>query len=193
MIFSYFLFNLFLYFYLFENSVKTIRFVSLIHAILSSAGGILYLNNLISQETQQNIVNYSKGYIILDLLVYTLSRKLRHEIKITYFHHTLFFIGTQLYNSYPEIYSYAILSEISTIPLNLRFIYKDNLKAKNIYSIIFYITFFIFRIINILYIQIYLLEKQYLIQLLMTILYILNLYWFYLINIKLFKILGFIK
>ena len=124
MIFSYFLFNLFLYFYLFENSVKTIRFVSLIHAILSSAGGILYLNNLISQETQQNIVNYSKGYIILDLLVYTLSRKLRHEIKITYFHHTLFFIGTQLYNSYPEIYSYAILSEISTIPLNLRFIYK---------------------------------------------------------------------
>ena len=193
MIFSYFLFNLFLYFYLFENSVKTIRFVSLIHAILSSAGGILYLNNLISQETQQNIVNYSKGYIILDLLVYTLSRKLRHEIKITYFHHTLFFIGTQLYNSHPEIYSYAILSEISTIPLNLRFIYKDNLKAKNIYSIIFYITFFIFRIINILYIQIYLLEKQYLIQLLMTILYILNLYWFYLINIKLFKILGFIK
>ena len=193
MIFSYFLFNLFLYFYLFENSVKTIRFVSLIHAILSSAGGILYLNNLISQETQQNIVNYSKGYIILDLLVYTLSRKLRHEIKITYFHHTLFFIGTQLYNSYPEIYSYAILSEISTIPLNLRFIYKDNLKAKNIYSIIFYITFFIFRIINILYIQIYLLEKKYLIQSLMTILYILNLYWFYLINIKLFKILGFIK
>jgi hypothetical protein len=188
MILPYIILNILQYKY-FSN----IRINSLIHAIISSLGGILSLSNIISYNTQKQIVNYSIGYIIFDILIHTVNKKLKNEKYITYFHHSLFYLGTFYYDKYPELYSFMILAEISTIPLNLRFIYKNNSKLKNICSILFYINFFIFRILNNLYIYKYVLIELQLLKILLLTFSSLNLYWFYLMNIKLFKVLGIMK
>ena len=172
---------------------SNIRINSLIHAIISSLGGIFFLLNIISFNTQKKTVNYSIGYIIFDILIHTVNKKLKDEKYITYFHHSLFYLGTYYYDKYPELYSFMILAEISTIPLNLRFIYKNNSKLKNIFSILFYINFFIFRILNNLYIYKYVLIDIQLLKILLLSFSSLNLYWFYLMNIKLFKVLGIMK
>ena len=133
------------------------------------------------------VVYYSLGYIIYDVLIYTLYKEIKDERNITYFHHSLFLIGILYYYQEPKIYSTLILSEISTVPLNLRWLKKQegNVKWTKIYSYLFYISFFVFRVVNcsrILYI-ITDLKKKYLI----TTFSGLNYYWFYLMTKKLIK------
>jgi hypothetical protein len=193
MVVNYILFNVFINFIVFDrlNTKKDINYPvkknSLIHAFIASLGGSLYLTNLISFHTQELVVYYSLGYIIYDVLIYTLYKEIKDERSITYFHHSLFLIGILYYYQEPKIYSTLILSEISTIPLNLRWLKKQegNVKWTKIYSYLFYISFFVFRVVNcsrILYI-ITDLKKKYLI----TTFSGLNYYWFYLMTKKLIK------
>ena len=193
MVFNYVLFNVFINFIVFysfntKNDINyPVKKNSLVHASISSLGGILYLTNLISFHAQELVVYYSLGYIIYDVIIYTLYKEIKGERNITYFHHSLFLIGILYYYQEPKIYSTLILSEISTIPLNLRWLKKKegNVKWTKIYSYLFYISFFIFRVVNcsrILYI-ITDLKKKYLI----TTFSGLNYYWFYLMTKKLIK------
>ena len=181
---------IFNYFYLNNKNVEySIKFSSLFHSILSSLGGFLYLYDLISFENQKYIVYYSLGYIIFDLYSYTFKKELRYERMITYFHHLLFYIGIKYYDSEPIIYSRLILSEISTIPLNLMWIskYNNNLEYAKIFSIIFYVLFFVFRVVNctnLLYNMFWYSDdnlKFYLLSVFSN----LNFYWFYVMTKKL--------
>jgi hypothetical protein len=171
-----------------KNPDRCVKYISLFHSIISSIGGVLYLLNYISKETHYISVMFSLGYVIYDLLIYSIFKELKYERNITYFHHSLFLFGIFLYPSNPYIYSRLIISELSTIPLNLRWIAKFNnqQKKKYIYSILFYVSFFLFRIINCTHLF-FLIEKD-IILYLMVIFLILNYYWFYLMNLKLIKI-----
>ena len=193
MVFNYVLFNVFINFIVFHSfNIKNdinypIKKNSLIHAFIASLGGSLYLTNLISFRIQELVVYYSLGYIIYDVLIYTLYKEIKDERNITYFHHSLFLIGILYYYQEPKIYSTLILSEISTVPLNLRWLKKQegNDKWTKIYSYLFYISFFVFRVVNctnILY-QLTNLKKKYLISIFSG----LNYYWFYLMTKKLIK------
>ena len=93
------------------------------------------------------------------------------------------FIIKKIYEVTPDI---PIISEESSDN-------KNNSKLKNICSILFYINFFIFRILNNLYIYKYVLIELQLLKILLLTFSSLNLYWFYLMNIKLFKVLGIMK
>jgi hypothetical protein len=172
----------------FKNLDRSVKYISLIHCFISGMGGLLYLLNYISKDTQYSVVKYSMGYIFYDLTIYTLFKELKYERNITFFHHTLFLIGIYLYYKNPYLYSRLIITEFSTIPLNLRWIAKfnKNKKLKEIYSILFYISFFILRIVNCTYM--FFSMKFDFILCLMGIFLILNYYWFYLMNLKLKKI-----
>jgi hypothetical protein len=196
MVVNYILFNVFINFIVFHrlNTKNDINYPvkknSLIHAFIASLGGSLYLTNLISFQTHTLVVYYSLGYIIYDIIIYTLYKEIKVERSITYFHHSLFLIGILYYYQEPKIYSTLILSEISTIPLNLRWLKKQegNVKWTKIYSYLFYISFFVFRVVNcsrILYIITDLKKKC-----LISIFSGLNYYWFYLMTKKLIKSLS---
>lgn len=173
-----------------KSIVYSVKCISLIHAIISSLGGILHFNDLISFELHNYIICYSIGYIAFDLELYTKIKELKKEQMITYFHHTLFYGGIMYYPYVPKIYSLLIMSEISTIPLNLMWIYKyeGNMRYFKIYSYIFYVSFFIFRILNCNYI-IYLIYflGDYKKMCFITIFTGLNYYWFYLMTKKLIR------
>lgn len=176
-----------------NDLLLAIRKNSLIHCCISGLFGILYLLNLISTETQGIIVNYSAGYVINDLYLYTWKKELSSEKYETYLHHALFFLGVLNYDKYPNLYSNLILTEISTIPLNLRYIYKNNKNLKTYFSLTFYVLFFILRIININHILLNMLltdEFSNYIIFSMFIFSSLNGYWFFLMTKKL---IGFIK
>ena len=172
----------------FKNPDLSVKYVSLIHSILSSLGGLLYFSNMINFKTNYIFVSYSLDYIISDLTLYSLYKELYYERNITYFHHSLFLIGIYLYPKNPNLYNRLIITEISTIPLNLRWIAKfnKNFKKKELYSTLFYISFFLFRIVNCTHMFINM-ENNYKMYLL-GIFLILNYYWFYLINLKLKRI-----
>ena len=144
--------------------------------------------DIISIKTQSFFVLYSLDYIICDLVIYSLYKELKYERNITYFHHSLFLTGVLLYTENPYLYSRLIITEFSTIPLNLRWIAKfdKNKKLKEICSIFFYISFFLFRICNCTHLFLNI-KKDYKMYLL-GIFLVLNYYWFYLINLKLKKI-----
>ena len=183
--------NLFSFYYLnkkYKNPDRSVKYTSLIHSIFSSIVGLLYLMNFISIKTQSFFVLYSLDYIICDLIIYTFYRELKYERNITYFHHSLFLTGALLYNDNSYLYSRLIITEFSTIPLNLRWIAKfnKNKKLKEIYSLLFYISFFIFRICNCTRLF-WNMENNYKMCLL-GIFLVLNYYWFFLINLKLKKI-----
>ena len=183
--------NIFSFYYLnkkYKNPDRSIKYNSLVHSIFSSIGGLLYLMNFISIKTQSFFVLYSIDYIICDLIIYTLYKELKYERNITYFHHSLFLTGALLSNDNSYLYSRIIITEFSTIPLNLRWMAKfnKNKKLKEIYSLIFYISFFIFRICNCTHLF-WNMENNYKMYLL-GIFLVLNYYWFYLMNLKLKKI-----
>lgn len=178
----------------FENKKKNVdygvKINSLVHSIISTLGGILFKYNLISFHTEEYFVYYSLGYIILDLKLYTFKKELRNEMYITYFHHLLFYIGIKYYSTEPELYTSLILTEFSTIPLNLMWLskYHNNYKLAKLYSVVFYITFFIFRIVNCSYMlyDIYKMNdimKTYCMSTFTS----LNYYWFFLMTKKLIK------
>jgi len=183
--------NLFSFYYLnkkYKNPDRSVKYISLLHGTLSSIIGLIYLMDIISIKTQSFFVLYSLDYIICDLVIYSLYKELKYERNITYFHHSLFLTGVLLYTENPYLYSRLIITEFSTIPLNLRWIAKfdKNKKLKEICSIFFYISFFLFRICNCTHLFLNI-KKDYKMYLL-GIFLVLNYYWFYLINLKLKKI-----
>ena len=185
------LINSFFWNYFNQNDmILAIRKNSLIHCCVSSLFGILYLSNIISKESQGYILNYSLGYIIHDFYIYTFKKELYDEKYITYLHHGLFLMGVLNYNKYPNLYSNLILAEISTIPLNLRYIYKKNKNLKINFSLLFYILFLILRIGNCNYILYNMLltdEYSNYIIFSMFIFSSLNGYWFFLMTKKLMR------
>ena len=179
-------------FYYFSNKLKNIEigtiYNSLFHSTLTSTLSIYYL--LKPQEVIYQILSsYSQVYLLIDLFAINYFSELKKYQKAYTLHHSLFLIAYNLVNK--DIYKYIIckllLAEISVIFLDLRFISKFyNYDYSNELSIITYITFFIFRILNmplLLYIDYIPLLEVYGNYMFVP-MYSLQLYWFYNMTLK---------
>lgn len=131
----------------------TCRIASFFHAVISSLYGFLYINEMISYNVLLYSIKYSIVYLLTDLYLYY-SRKISSKdiVEMT-IHHTVFLLIALLSYTEPLYYSYGIISETSTIFLNLRWFAIKNFIVKDIklYSFLLWITFLIFRIINLTY------------------------------------------
>lgn len=163
------------------------RVASLFHAIISFFGSILFLYNFIDLNKFNQIAIYNSIYILTDLYLYYSNKISNKDIVEMTIHH-LFFLMASYYSSLnPIFYCYGIMSEGSTIFLNLRwFSIKENNQYKiKIYTNLFAIFFFVFRIINItnLTYNLYHSDIYYLTTICIPFL-ILNYIWFYNLSIK---------
>ncbi len=91
---------------------------------------------------------YSSGYFIYDLILMFIYKSVRTGSAI--FHHILILISflTGLFNSVCHpCHFYFLAEELSTIPLNLKTIYRNRPRLHNICSFLFVICFFLSRLI----------------------------------------------
>ena len=134
---------------------------------------------------------YSLGFLVADSLYFYVYYKITHW-RIYLVHHTIFILSWILISYLDrEIYGYFIrmlLAELSGFTLNIRSlskIYKYE-KLDLSLSLVTYILFFIFRILNFTeMIGVTYNQKLYSFATLLIPLTIMQYYWFYLMNIKL--------
>ena len=185
------------------NYETTSRIASLSHSIVSTLLSSLFLFNIINYDILVIGVWYNVIYITMDIYLY-MYNKISNKDKIEMmFHHIVFLIASYYSSLNPYFYSRGILTESSTIFLNLSWLIKNieiiknkNLKLLSLYLnknikilyLLIWITFAIFRIINmdmLLYEMYY--SKYSGFSTLPIPFIILNKYWFYLINKKIFN------
>ena len=172
------------------NYEYSCRVASLVHSVISFIGSILYLNSYINLNYFNEIVKYNSIYILTDIFLYItkiISNKYIVEMMI---HHIFFLIAGYLSYLNPTFYAYGIISEGSTIFLNLRWFaiqYKNQQKIK-LYNKCFGISFFFFRIINITCLCYNMYNSSLYKYTIISIPFlILNYYWFYLLSLKIIK------
>ena len=191
----FFILNTFLVFELNEKFnftyEHTCRIASIVHALFCFAGSTLYLTDRITLEQVEPIINYNSIYIITDLFLYlTNSIKDKHK-NVMIFHHVLFMIAIYLSRNDPRFYFIGLLSETSTIFLNTRwFAINTNLISSSqiqIHTFMLWLTFLIFRVINLSYLSIQIYQsKYYYYSFMLSPLIVLNYGWFYILTKILF-------
>ena len=128
----------------------TCRISSLVNALISTVGSILFLANLISYTSFNEVVKYNVVYITTDIYLYIEQLIDTKDIKEMMVHHICFLIGSFISHINPVFYAYGIISEGSTIFLNTRWFAINNYYFTNIdlHTQLLWITFLVFRIIN---------------------------------------------
>jgi hypothetical protein len=174
----------------------TCRISSLIHSVVSLFGSLFFLGNIIDYNQFQEIIKYNVVYISTDVYLY-LNKNINTSDKMEMMvHHICFLIGSYMSYINPGFYAYGIMSEGSTIFLNTRWFAINGYYFKNIdlHTILLWISFLIFRIINmtnLVYLMITGIYYKYSILLLPFI--CLNYVWFYYLTLKSIKSLISIK
>lgn len=180
------------------NYETTSRIASLSHSIVSTLLSSLFIFNIIDYNILVVGVWYNVIYITMDIYLY-ISNKISNKDKIEMLlHHIVFLIASYYSSLNPYFYSKGILTETSTIFLNISWLLKKY-KIKNIPQlyinktinfsyILVWITFFVFRIINMDILMYEMYYSQYTrFSILPVPFIILNKYWFFLINKKIYK------
>lgn len=151
--FLYLICNIFIVFGLnkYYDIELTCRIASLVNALISTCGSILFLSNLISYNSFNEIVKCNIIYITTDIYIYLAKLINTKDIKEMMVHHICFLIGAFISYKNPVFYAYGIMSECSTIFLNIRWFAINGYYFKNIdlYTHLLWVTFLGFRIINI--------------------------------------------
>jgi len=175
-----------------ESYEVTCRISSLSHATVSTIVPLLYFCNIVGD----NIV----GYCALYNIVYTLSdiylfqtNKISSDGKAeNIIHHICFIISSCISYKDPYFYCRGILTEASTIFLNLSwFSYKNKFTPQYLvlYTKLLWVSFLVFRIININILVYEIYNSRFKIYSLLGFPFIiLNTYWFYLLTNKLIKL-----
>jgi hypothetical protein len=167
----------------------TSRISSLSNALISTCGSILFLSNLISYNDFNEIVKYNVVYIITDIYLYIAKLINTKDIKEMMVHHICFLICSYISYINPVFYAYGIMSEGSTIFLNIRWFAINNYYFTNInlHTRLLWITFLGFRIINITnlaFLMYYSIHYYYTILVLPFI--TLNYIWFYYLSLRIY-------
>ena len=141
------------------------RIASTVHALFCMLGSGLYLTDILTLEQVEPIINYNAIYILTDISLYlTNSIKDKHKF-VMILHHILFMIAIYVSKKGPRFYFSGLLSETSSIFLNTRwFAINTNLiTGVKIHTFMLWLTFLIFRVINLSYliIQMYHSELYY--------------------------------
>jgi hypothetical protein len=189
-----FIYNIFLVFGLnlfFSDYEFTSRVASFSNAVISMLGGSLYIMNMIDINIFQYFIIYNAVYTSTDIVLYVTNKVSNNDILEMMIHHVFFLIGGYCsYNLYiePIYYAYGMMSETSTVFLNTRwFGHHKYIPDSTIYTTLFWISFLIFRIINMIYISYSILNSSYNYYFVLVFPFvILNSIWFYKLTIKLF-------
>ena len=171
------------------NYEHTCRIASILHSLVSVIGSILYLTNSICLENTDVIISYNISYILTDLYLYIFNKISTKDINVMLFHHISFLLVIYYHKLNPTFYFIGLLSEGSTIFLNIRWFSIKKIIFKNIqtHTIIFWWSFLIFRIINMSYLTyLMLIANKINYILLLSPFLLLNFGWFYLMTDKLF-------
>ena len=172
------------------NVINSIKLINSINGLINSGCIVistsLYLTNYISDITQLNILYFSIGFYINDLLLNYLYYNSK-QIIVKSIHHFISLMGILSFNNYKIEIAKLFQTEISNIPFEIRNIlqYKNYPIFKTICIFCFYFSFLYLRIINGYSIVIKVCEKSLLSDcLLVYCIYILWWYLFILINYK---------
>ena len=163
---------------------------STIHSFMISIACILYLFNYINVNLTSFFIDLSLGYTIFDLTV-ILSNTQMFDWKGTLIHHIamlLLLSGRELF--FDEV-AIGLLSEISTIFLNLSWILyqsnKTDTKIFKIISILVLVSYFFTRVLNfpyLTYIAIIVYNLHPIFYTMILSLTVINIYWFKLLFAK---------
>lgn len=170
----FFILNTFLVFELNEKFnftyEHTCRIASIVHALFCVVGSTLYLTERVTLEHVVPIIDYNAIYILTDLILYlTNSIKDKHK-NVMIFHHVLFITAiclakNAIYISETSVKFYftALLSETSNIFLNTRWFAINTDILNNVYAHTFmlWLTFLIFRVINLSYLVVKMYQSEY--------------------------------
>lgn len=174
----------------FNTDYKTLHSLSiLLNSSMISTCCYLFNNQMIQQATLNTAFQYSKGFLINDLIILPFFTS-RNEYILKLIHHfiSLYAINYSLYR-YPLFISTLFFSEIVNYPLEFRSLSKNNI-FRNTCAVVLYVLFSYTRVIkpfyliyydnywNILYIQ----DK-----ILFVVIYTLWIYWFCKINLLIYK------
>ena len=162
------------------------RISSLFHACICLVASLLFLNNYLIDNLRFEIIKYNIAYLITDIYLYLTRRVSNKDLYEMLIHHIFFLLGCYSVYSNPEnyilIYSHGIMTEGSTIFLNIRWfsINKYYFRNTEFHTILLLISFLLFRIINMVYIIYLITIKNYYYLMFLTMpFFILNSVWFY--------------
>lgn len=165
------------------------RISSLSHAFVSTIMSLLFIVDYINYDVLKYCAIYNIIHCLSDINLYIKNRISRHDMKEYMVHHSIFIYCSLLSYINPYIYSRGILTEASTILLNIYwFLKKKNSRFKNHSIILFWLSFLIFRILNINQLVYYMINTGYTKYSVLALPFIiLNKYWFYKLTIKIYK------
>ena len=166
----------------------TCRIASLFHSFISTIGSLLFINNIISYELFREVIYYNLVFILTDTYLYLTNKISNIGIVEMMIHHIFFIIAIYISYSNPYFYALGLMSETSIIFLNTRWFAINKYYFKNIklHTLIFWISFLIFRIFNITYLTYTIYQnKDYNYLIIISLFLILNYRWFYLLSLKL--------
>lgn len=176
------------------KSVNTKSFLTIINCCLITIICYSYLHNYILINTIQNYLYYLIGFFLFDI-IYLYKFETRKELCIKAIHHSIAFIGVLIFRNVSIICAHLFLTEIINIPLEVRFIaIRNNYKKKAIKPLMEICTYFFFLIYRIIYpfnnyISVCQTKSLFYCSG-FTLIYMLWIYWFILINIKVYNILD---
>jgi hypothetical protein len=170
----------------------TSRISSVINALVSLVGSVLFLGNMITYNVLNEVVKYNVVYISTDIYLYFAKLIDSVDIKEMMVHHMCFLIGSYLAYKQPVFYAYGIMSEGSTIFLNTRWFAIKKYYFRNIelHSLLLWLTFLGFRIINMTNLAFLMYSINYYYIILVLPFIILNYVWFYYLSLKVVKLLN---
>ena len=172
------------------------RFVSLVHTFYICFFSYSYLLNYISLDYFFTKIYYTKSFLVYDLILVFYFKKYFKDYIFIFFHHIAFLLCLFL-TSNVQLMAQGLIAETTNPFLYTTWFLHKYHKTNGILfktcSILLYISFFIFRIINfghLLYIGINDYNNFHPFEIFsMVIIYILNLNWFRILTIKLIGIL----
>ena len=163
---------------------------SIIHSLLISVSCTLYLLNFLSKSYNSFCINLSIGYTIYDMTI-VINHYDKFDWKGITLHHTAMILLLSGRESYFNEVSIGLLSEISTVFLNISWILYQSNRTDNIFfkinSITVLIFYFFTRVLNfpyLTYVSIVNYDLHYIFCVMIFLLSILNIYWFKLLILK---------
>ena len=188
--FHYFLFNIYLVFgcpklYNIDYELSS-RISSLFHASICLIASLLFINNYLIDNLRFEVIKYNVVYLTTDIYLYLTKRVSNKDLYEMLIHHIFFMLGCYSVYLNPEnytlIYSLGLMTEGSTIFLNIRWfsIKKYYFRNIEINTILLWSSFLIFRIINMMYVLYLIIINIYNYILFVALpFFILNSVWFY--------------
>ena len=177
-----------------ENKMRTENIITSLNVLLNSCFVILnsafFLENYISDKFYYNSLLCCVGFYINDLFFKQNTRK---EFLIKSIHHFLSFMGIITFHKYKVIVAKLFLTEITNLPLQIRNISKEINFSKSLGTsciILFYFMFLKMRVINGYEIKNEICSHNNTKDcFLVNGIYLLWIYWFCLLNLKIFQLL----